>query len=81
MIGTFFCALAQNEIIFMSVGCGGCCPGTSPQTYRSQANPQSTSLAMLKRRRGETLLQLLTRLDQAIAKTVNEDIFTDEINT
>ena len=38
------------------------------------------SLAMLKRRRGETLLQLLTRLDQAIAKAVIEDIFTDEIN-
>ena len=38
------------------------------------------SLAMLKRRRSETLLQLLTRLDQAIAKAFNEDIFTDEIN-
>ena len=38
------------------------------------------SLAMLKRRRGESLLQLLTRLDQAIATAVNQDIFTDEIN-
>jgi hypothetical protein len=38
------------------------------------------SLAMLKMRRGETLLQLLTRLDKAIAKAVHEDIFTDEIN-
>ena len=35
---------------------------------------------MLKRRRGETLLQLLTRLDQAIAKAIHDDIFTDEIN-
>lgn len=38
------------------------------------------SLAMLKRRRGETLLQLLTRLDQAIAKAIHDDTFTDEIN-
>jgi len=37
-------------------------------------------LAMLKRREGETLAQLLIRLDQAIAKAHNEDIFTDEIN-
>lgn len=38
------------------------------------------SLAMLKRRRGETLVQLLTRLDQAIAQAFHEDVFTDEIN-
>jgi hypothetical protein len=37
-------------------------------------------LAMLVRRRGETLGQLLTRLDRAIEKAINEDIFTDEIN-
>ena len=37
-------------------------------------------LAMLVRRRGETLAQLLTRLDQAIAKALTEDIFTDEVN-
>ena len=37
-------------------------------------------LAMLVRRRGETLAELLTRLDLAIAKGVNEEIFTDEIN-
>jgi len=38
-------------------------------------------LAMLVRRRGETLTQLLTRLDLAIAKAFTEDIFTDEINS
>jgi hypothetical protein len=38
------------------------------------------SLAMLQRQRGESLLQLLTRLDLAIAKALNDDIFTDEIN-
>ena len=37
-------------------------------------------LAMLVRRRGETLAQLLVRLDQAIGKAFTEDIFTDEIN-
>ena len=35
---------------------------------------------MLLRRKGEALALLLTRLDLAIAKAYNEDIFTDEIN-
>jgi hypothetical protein len=35
---------------------------------------------MLVRRKGETLIQLLTRLDQAIDKAYSEDVFTDEIN-
>ena len=37
-------------------------------------------LAMLVRRKGETLLQLLTRLDEAIAKAYDENICIDEIN-
>lgn len=41
---------------------------------------EDSTLAMLVRRESETLLQLLTRLDQAIAKAYDEDIFTDEIN-
>ena len=40
-----------------------------------------SSLAMLVRRKGETLTQLLIRLDLAIAKSFNEDTFTDEINS
>lgn len=39
------------------------------------------SLAMLVRRKGETLAQLLARLDLAIGKAFTEDVFTDEINT
>jgi hypothetical protein len=39
------------------------------------------TLAMLKRREGETLAQLLTRLDLVIGKAFTEDVFTDEINT
>jgi hypothetical protein len=38
------------------------------------------SLAMLVRHEGETLAQLLARLDQAIDKALTEDIYTDEIN-
>jgi len=37
-------------------------------------------LAMLVRRKGKTLLQLLTRLDEAIAKAYDENICIDEIN-
>jgi hypothetical protein len=44
------------------------------------ASDEHNTLAMLKRRKSETLAQLLVRFDQAIAKTLNEDIFTDEIN-
>ena len=44
------------------------------------ANDGHNSLAMLVRRGGETLAQLLIRLDAAIAKAYNEDTFTDEVN-
>lgn len=44
------------------------------------AADEDRCLAMLVRRRDETLGQLLIRLDRAIEKAVNEDIFTDEIN-
>jgi len=44
------------------------------------ATDRHNCLAMLVRRRGETLTQLLTRLDLAIAKALTEDIFTDEVN-
>jgi hypothetical protein len=44
------------------------------------AADEDRCLAMLVRRRGETLGQLLTRLDRAIDKATNEDNFTDEIN-
>jgi hypothetical protein len=35
---------------------------------------------MLVRRKGESLPQLLERLDQAVGKAIHEDIYTDEIN-
>jgi hypothetical protein len=46
---------------------------------RALAAGSSNTLAML-RRRGESLIQRLTRLDQAIAKANDEDVYTDEIN-
>jgi hypothetical protein len=45
------------------------------------ANTEDGCVAMLRRRKNETLTSLLVRLDQAIAKAMNEDISTDEINT
>ena len=39
------------------------------------------SVAMLRRREGETLKQLPTRLDMAIARAMADDVFTDEVNT
>jgi acetylglutamate kinase len=44
------------------------------------AADEDCNYAMLVRRRGETLFQLLTRLDQAIDKALTLGIFTDEIN-
>ena len=41
---------------------------------------EAQNLAMLVRRDGETLEQLLLRLDRAIDMAVEEDIFIDEIN-
>jgi hypothetical protein len=38
------------------------------------------ALAMLVRRSGESLEELLTRLDEAIRLAVEEDAYTDEIN-
>ena len=45
------------------------------------ATDRHNTLAMLVRREGETLTQLLTRLDLAIGKAFTEEVFTDEINT
>lgn len=44
------------------------------------AADEDCTYAMLLRRRGESLSQLLVRLDQAIDKALTIGIFTDEIN-
>jgi hypothetical protein len=44
------------------------------------ASDGHNALAMLVRRKNESLMQLLIRLEQAVAKASEEDIYTDEIN-
>ena len=51
-----------------------------PIRCAATACDEDQSLAMLVRREGETLEQLMMRLDTAIDKAVEEDIFIDEIN-
>jgi hypothetical protein len=38
------------------------------------------SVAMLRRREGESLKELLGRLDLAIGRAMVDDVFTDEVN-
>jgi hypothetical protein len=62
--------------------CGGITVGQMEPVGRvAIANTEDGCLAMLRRRKNETLTNLLIRLDQAVAKAINEDIYTDEINT
>jgi hypothetical protein len=67
-----------NEIIEV----GGISIGIVPPVTEcvAVAHEGRHTLAMLVRRKGETLTQLLTRLDFAIARAQTEDVFTDEIN-
>ena len=51
-----------------------------PAHCAATACTEHQALAMLVRRDDETLEQLLIRLDVAIEKAVEEEIFTDEIN-
>lgn len=44
------------------------------------ANDESNTLAMLKRRPGETLTALLLRLDQAIERALEHEEYLDEVN-
>ena len=44
------------------------------------AADESNCLAMLVRRKGETLSQLMRRLDKAIHLAWTDDRFTDEVN-
>ena len=44
-------------------------------------NSEHNCLAMLRQRPDETLGQPLIRLNRAIAKALNDDIYTDETNT
>ena len=68
-----------NEIIEQ----GGISIGIIPPVREcvAVAHEGKNTLAMLVRRKGETLAQLLTRLDLAIARAQTDDVFTDELNS
>ena len=51
-----------------------------PVPCAAVAADESIMLAALLRREGESLVDLLGRLDDAIGKAFNEEIYTDEIN-
>ena len=51
-----------------------------PSPYAATACQERRLLAALIRRESETLEQLLMRLDTAIDKAIEDDIFIDEIN-
>lgn len=53
----------------------------SPILCAAVANDDHNCLAMLRRRKGESLHDLLVRFDAAIAAAWNEERFVDEINT
>ena len=52
----------------------------SPIPCAAIANDDDNCLAMLRRRQGESLRDLLVRLDAAIATAWSEERFVDEIN-
>ena len=51
-----------------------------PISLAAVASGEHNMLAQLVRRDGESLMDLLQRLDEAIDKAVNEETYTDEIN-
>ncbi len=55
----------------------GCVP---PIACAAIASDEHNMLAALQRRHDESLVDLLNRLDAAVAKAIDEDIYTDEIN-
>jgi len=73
--------LALPNIEYLIAGEGDITIGRiGPVPCAATAADEHQSLAMLVRRQGETLEQLLMRLETAIEKAVEEQIFIDEIN-
>lgn len=52
----------------------------SPLDYVAVASDEHTMLAALTRNAGETLMELIHRLDDAVDLALNEGTLTDEIN-
>ena len=51
-----------------------------PVECAAVASDEDTMYVALKGRRGETLMQLLARLDQALGPAIDDQLFVDEIN-
>ncbi len=51
-----------------------------PMGYVAVASDEHNMLAALTRNTGETLMELMQRLEAAVDLAVNHDTFTDEIN-
>ena len=66
-------ALIEDEGSFVV----GCVP---PIPCAAIASDEHNMLAALVGRRGESLPELLDRLEAAVAKAYDEEIYTDEIN-
>ncbi len=63
------------------IGCGEITIGMLlPDVCVATAADEECAYAILVRRRGETLGELLRRLDRAVDKTMTLGVFTDEIN-
>ena len=67
-----FIAGGDGQIAIGSIG---------PVSCAAVASDEHNMLAALVRRPDETLTQLLGRLDRAVQLALNDEIFTDEINT
>ena len=72
---------ALPNIEFLIAGEGDITVGrVGPIACAATACNEHQTLAMLVRRDGETLEQLLIRLETAIDKAIEDEIFIDEIN-
>lgn len=70
----------QNIVALIDSGGQISIGGIHPIPCAAIANDDHQALAMLQRRRGESLHELLIRLDSAIATAWNEERLIDEIN-
>lgn len=73
--------MGLNNIEFLIEGNGQITLGEiGPVSCAAVASQGSQCLAMLVRDEGETLMDLLARLDTAIEDALERDIYVDEIN-
>lgn len=73
---------AFENIEFLIDGNGDITIGrTGPIRCVASASDEDQCLAMLARRPGETLSELLQRLDAAIADAYENGVYIDEVNT